>query len=277
MTRPPPRLLDDPTTGSDLRAALGHATVDGPSEAELAALLSRVGAQGLDSGGTGDGPGGESGPGGHGGEVLVSKAGKSLLVKIGGAVVAGGALLGGLQLASHERPAATLASARPVATVAPTKPSFDAPPAATEPSLAPEAPRPVERVPARPWSSSSAAGGAFRLPPESAAAPAAVEDSPAAETPGSTSSPDETELELLSRARREVTSNPSAALALAERHRTEFPSGRLGEEREVIAIEALARAGQLESARSRYVQFARRYGSSVHRKRLEALLGQLSE
>jgi hypothetical protein len=77
------------------------------------------------------------------------------------------------------------------------------------------------------------------------------------------------EAALLERAQAALARDPAAALALTREHQRRFARGALGQEREVIAIEALKRLGRHEAASSRAAAFERRYRSSVHRPRLE--------
>jgi hypothetical protein len=83
------------------------------------------------------------------------------------------------------------------------------------------------------------------------------------------------EASLLDLARAELDRNPRRALALTEEHRRRFPSGALGQEREVIAIEALSRMGQTTEAQRRGSDFERRYPDSAHRQKVDqAIRGQ---
>jgi hypothetical protein len=77
---------------------------------------------------------------------------------------------------------------------------------------------------------------------------------------------------LLLRARRQLVSDPSSALALTEEAARRFPDGALAPEREVLAIEALARLGRLPAARARFASFRAVYPQSPHLARLESLL-----
>src|SRR5262249_21542852 len=83
----------------------------------------------------------------------------------------------------------------------------------------------------------------------------------------------ETEVELLQRAQRSLSSNPAAALAAAEEHRARFTGGALSQEREVIAISALAALGRAGEARARAARFVESYPRSAHRPSVEALAG----
>ncbi len=76
------------------------------------------------------------------------------------------------------------------------------------------------------------------------------------------------ELALLQRARSSLSSNPAAALAAAEQHRRLYPNGRLAQEREVLAIDALKALGRADSARSRTKRFENAYPTSPHRERI---------
>jgi hypothetical protein len=77
------------------------------------------------------------------------------------------------------------------------------------------------------------------------------------------------EAALLERAQAALRADPSGALALTEQHQRRYPKGALGQEREVIAIEALKRLGRAEAASARAAAFERYYRGSVHRPRLE--------
>jgi hypothetical protein len=79
---------------------------------------------------------------------------------------------------------------------------------------------------------------------------------------------------LLLRARQQLASDPASSLALTEEAGRRFPEGALAPEREVLAVEALARLGRLPSARARLAAFRARYPQSPHLARLESLLTQ---
>ncbi len=65
---------------------------------------------------------------------------------------------------------------------------------------------------------------------------------------------------------------PDAAFASLEKHKQTFPSGRLVEEREVLAIEALAELGRGPEARERAARFRRAYPESILLPAVEASL-----
>jgi hypothetical protein len=58
-------------------------------------------------------------------------------------------------------------------------------------------------------------------------------------------------------------SDAQATLEALDRHRAEFPDGKLAEEREALAIEALVEAGRIPEARARGAQFRARYPKSI--------------
>lgn len=80
------------------------------------------------------------------------------------------------------------------------------------------------------------------------------------------------ELELLRDARLALKSSPAAALQFTERHRSSYPSGKLSQERELIAISALVALGRRTAALARAASFERAYPSSPYRKQIGELL-----
>jgi outer membrane protein assembly factor BamD (BamD/ComL family) len=88
----------------------------------------------------------------------------------------------------------------------------------------------------------------------------------------SPASPPPNEGSLLLRARQALDGDPASALALTQEHARRFPNGTLAPEREVLAIEALARLGRTSDARARLDSFRARYPQSPHISRLEALV-----
>jgi hypothetical protein len=89
---------------------------------------------------------------------------------------------------------------------------------------------------------------------------------------GRRADPQATEGALLLRARRQLASNPAAALELTGEDADRFPNGALSPEREVLAIDALVRLGRLPEARARLALLHVRYPQSPHLARLDALL-----
>jgi hypothetical protein len=82
------------------------------------------------------------------------------------------------------------------------------------------------------------------------------------------------ELALLTRAKRTLPSDASAALGLTREHQATFPRGTFAEEREVIAIEALARMGDTAAALRRTAAFRAAYPHSAHLERLRVVLAE---
>jgi hypothetical protein len=80
------------------------------------------------------------------------------------------------------------------------------------------------------------------------------------------------ELDLLERADRALATAPEVALSLAESHARLFPEGSMEEEREVIAVSALARLGRDREARARADRFMRAHTGSAYALRIERAL-----
>jgi hypothetical protein len=81
------------------------------------------------------------------------------------------------------------------------------------------------------------------------------------------------EADLLGQAQAALASDPSRALSLSEQHRRRFPRGVLVQEREVIAVEALARLGRRAEAMARGERFLHAFPSSAHRTKIESIVG----
>lgn len=131
---------------------------------------------------------------------------------------------------------------------------------------------PITRRPARPAPAATAATGPADPSPLSAppaAPPPAVE--PRAADPPPPAPP--REMELLGPAQDALRGgDPTRALALATQHADVHPTGLMTEEREAIAIEALARLDRLDHATTRLARFVTRYPQSGYRARLERLV-----
>jgi hypothetical protein len=82
----------------------------------------------------------------------------------------------------------------------------------------------------------------------------------------------ETEVALITAAENAMPSDPATALSLAERHAAKFPSGQLVEEREVLAIEALAALGRADDATARAESFLGRNPHTPYRARVARAL-----
>jgi hypothetical protein len=80
------------------------------------------------------------------------------------------------------------------------------------------------------------------------------------------------ELSLLRQAQAALNTNPARALSLVSDHQRAYPAAHLAQEREVIAIAALAKLGRVPEARTRAAEFFARFPGSAHRQRVEALV-----
>jgi hypothetical protein len=234
-----------------LRGLLRSGREDLPNAERLSGLAARLGPLlgGAAVGGIGETPGPDAVPGPEAvppdpsaaastasGSTVAAKA-----IGVGAAVVV---LVGGAWLLTRPDP------------VTKTAPSFAAPvvqqsPASRiEPSVAPEPPAP--------------AAESAHAAPESAR-PAKAPASEAAR--GQASGPSESA--LLAQAQAALRTDPARALALTREHKRRFPKGALSQEREVIAIEALNRIGDSESARKRAKDFENSYPGSAHRRKVQ--------
>jgi hypothetical protein len=102
----------------------------------------------------------------------------------------------------------------------------------------------------------AAASASAEAPP----APVAPE-APAPEPPAA---PLKREVDLLFAARRELRTQPNAALRLLDEHAELFPGGMLAPEREILAIDALRKLGRDAEAEQRLARFRARYPDSPH-------------
>lgn len=186
-----------------------------------------------------------------------------------GAAGAKGAALGGkLTAGMLAKGAAVVVLGAAAAVYVGTRTPGNAPPA-------PAAPPPAARVPAEP-----APPAAPPPVPEVSPVPTApeVEATPAAPLPHRRlRAPDPavraSEAEMLGEAQAALATDPGRALALTDAHRRQFPHAVLGQEREVIAIEALARLGRKAEAKARAERFLAAHPSSAHRSKIESIIG----
>ena len=89
--------------------------------------------------------------------------------------------------------------------------------------------------------------------------------------PPAPATPREPEVDYLRRAQAVLASSPSEALRMANDHPAAYPRGVLAQEREVIAIDALARLGRRREAALRAEAFRSAFPRSAHLSRLAAL------
>jgi hypothetical protein len=83
------------------------------------------------------------------------------------------------------------------------------------------------------------------------------------------------EAALLEKARSTLATSPADALALTQAHAAQFPAGKLGMERELLAIDALRRLGRTGEARTRAEALLSRAQGGLYEPRLRQLLDGL--
>jgi len=272
----------------ELCRALEAAKRQLPSARELAALAANLSVQGLP-------------PPNDGGQSPVLRS--AARFRIHGLVV-GAAALGAVVLSINvaRRPAADPqrvaqpssmastasslpnlgASAAPVARVAatgqaPLAPTPAVPEAVSDAQLgaagsppstsdrAPEAVTPNGPRPARPAPDPSLPGSS-PLVGSRGSQSASRSEQGSAPQPGSKAQP--SELELLRDARLALRSSPALALGLTEQHSALYPRGSMAQERELIAISALARLGRHTAVLSRAQRFEQDFPGSPYRKQI---------
>lgn len=245
----PPRLFTtDSGSSEELRLALGAAQGDLPSAARLEAILAA-----MPIGGPIDGPGG----GGESGAPDLGGPGVGPGVPPT-APAAGAAAAGWMKLAGVLAVGATLAGVTYVAT------RSNAPAPAASSVAAPTASAPAV-VTAPPTVTTTAEATA----PSASAAPSSK---PAVAAPQpSASAPARAEIEILKEAQAALAGSPSRALALCDEHARSHPKGSLGQEREMVRIQALIALGRTTEARALADAFKKANPSSAYAQRLDAL------
>jgi len=83
------------------------------------------------------------------------------------------------------------------------------------------------------------------------------------------------EAAMLEHARAVLDQSPAVTLERLEAHRTEFPSGELAMERELLAIDALSRLGRSAEARARGEAMLQAAPGSIYDARVRAILDRL--
>jgi len=258
MTSDPVRLLTDPTSGAQLQADLGaaaEAQVHGIDFASgLASLKTAIAAQ-------------------TGAVAPVAAAGLSATFKV---AVAGAVVVGGAALWLGLSPPAPRVSASPA--IAAGAPLHPAPPVAEAdalgtakapvaapvplpPSVAAPAVSPPITVPAAPPTVAE-----LPLVPDEEVAPDAAPKARRAKAKRPALSVQEAmaEADIIARAKRALATSPTEALALADEAQRTYRKGMLVQEREAIAIQALARLGRADQANQRAESFLKRYGRGPH-------------
>jgi hypothetical protein len=126
----------------------------------------------------------------------------------------------------------------------------------------------VPRVPAAP----SAAPSSEPPPERELASRPPVSANVSASPAPDASTPFTSEAALLEQARRALVTDPSLTLAILSEHERRFPRGMLGVEREVLAVEALVRAGRWGDAEGRANRLRVRVPGSLYEERLRRIL-----
>jgi hypothetical protein len=194
----------------------------------------------------GGGPAGGGRPGaapghrlGSGARMLSGIDGRIASLLLGSAIVGGG-----VGAATH----AWLATPRPPAHVAPAAPMVRPAPAPTG----------MEQPPANAEDTTLVVPSGSSTPAPRPSAPAIARDVAGKDVNLGL------ERALIDRARTaSARGDTAAALEALDRHARDFPAGRLTEEREALAIQALVQLGRIEEARARAVRFRARFPSSV--------------
>jgi hypothetical protein len=190
------------------------------------------------------------------GAVGTKKIGVLALVGLGAAIF-------GWRARTSEQPSGA-PSQVPAQLVALTAPSSSPSPATVDTS-----PIPVEALP----STSPVVVVASAAPRRVAPRPA-----PSASTQASadvrTSPSRENEFALVRRAQDALASDPSRTLSLVQEHVRAFPAGELVQEREVLAVEALARLDRMAEAKARADALRALYPRTPYGARLDRALGE---
>lgn len=241
MTRDLDRWSGSGSAPEELGDLLRAARADVPSAAELSGLAGKLGAL-LDAAAP---PATLPRPEAAGSGVP-GLAKLALLVAVGGFV--GGGVYLGTRSPSEPESAPTSARATPAPDVKP-RPKLEAP--RTAPPVAEAAPS---------------------VSVDAAAETAAAETAPDAPKARPQVAAKLSEAALLNQAQQALKSDPRRALELTRRHKQLYPRGSLSQEREVIAIEALARLDKKNSAHERAEAFSEKYPESAHQKKVDTTL-----
>jgi hypothetical protein len=189
-----------------------------------------------------------------------------LLIKATLAVLTLGALVFGVRALRHSEPKATTSAPQPVLLVASqSPPALPVPTEVAPSSSAPSSPA----VSAAPAHVASAAHSGKAAPAHSAAvAPSSV----ASVASGTSDVSDESR--AVTDARNALHGgNSASALAILSQAQQRFGNGVLGQEREALTIEALAKSGQSAAARARGQVFLKNYANSPYSARIRTLIG----
>lgn len=259
----PKRGVDDPELPEALRSALLAARADVPSSERLARMAVQLGCAPV----LGASEAVSSAAPASGARVVLGST-KGKLVLLASVCVLGGALFYAAR--SAEVTPGPLPASMPVPAPAPVQGATEASVEPRGPGLEPaQGPREITLPAVAPAKQATPPQPAARTEPKSKArAPLLALDGRARGEGGDIHA----ELTLLRRAQESLTPAPSRALALCEEHARRYPSGALQQERELIAVVALLRRGDLKGAHARALRFERAFPGSMHAQRLRALL-----
>jgi hypothetical protein len=299
----PERLFE--SAGGPLAEALKQARSRVADEAKLSQIAGGLARQGvpIDPSAIPASAGAAPGAWSLGAKVTAGVGGVLALVALGTLLRTGSGEISGKAAPGSEAASAAIAAAATATSASqpraagarqrfeqPGQPAAEAEHDSEAPSGAPEGTATLESPPAAPAIERDAPRAPLAAPlagetsvPRAEPAPVQARSgsasSPAAQTGQSFREPSapagkEEEIALLKEARAALSASPSQALALTERHRADYPKGALVQERELIAITALARLGQTSSARQRADRFRSLYPRSAYLKQIDRVLGE---
>ncbi len=259
----PPRLCEADGVPAELQSLLDQAQGDVLGADAVGRVASGVQAQLSGTGTPTDGS--ASPPTGDGGAMGSSVVPSTPAGKLGAGMIVAALVGGGLWLASDRGQEPASAASSPVPTV----------PATVAPDTQPGEGQPTSLGKRDEHVDGTAPAKAASAAPTTAPAPRGkAEPTTSAATPSLPSQADlVAEHQLLRSARAALANNPRRAYALTQEHKRRFAQGMLGQEREVIAIEALARLGDDSAASDRADQFSKDYPDSPHRDRVDGATG----
>ena len=269
FTSQPIRLLDDPALGEALRGDLALAT-----DIELTGLDVTAGLSSLNAA-----VAAEAGATGIVAPVAATGMSTATKAAIAGVVLAAGIVGALIGLGGNEDSVST----QQMAAVQPIAPPVEIEPIGSGAAVPEPAPTPaptrttVEPAPVELEDDEAPAPAA--IPEEEALEPVATPLEPKPRHAKSAAAPLSAEdamaeASLVSRARKALVTSPQRALDLANQAKREFPRGMLVEEREAIAVQALAKLGQGDKASQRGEKFLRAYGRGPHAAAVRSAIGR---
>ncbi|MBW2455230.1 MAG: hypothetical protein JRI68_12000 [Deltaproteobacteria bacterium] len=258
----PPRLIEADGVPAELQSLLDHAQGDVLGADAVGRVAAGVQAQ---LGGSGTPTDGSASPPTGDGGATGSSTGSSVVPstpagKLGAGVIVAALVGSGLWLASDRAAApASVASSQATTVAVSAAPDTRAGDGSPSTGTTDDA---VEKKPSQPGTGAN---------PKNA--PTTVGRSTPAPNAAATSKSSSADLiaehQLLRSARAALANDPRRAYGLTQEHKRRFPQGMLTQEREVIAIEALARMGDGQAAGDRADQFSKDYPDSPHRDRVD--------